>query len=360
MASAQLVLSGLKHARLTALTGLTLAVMALAAVTAPAPAAAEILIRFGTALTAGQATFNQVVDACRRIEAESGGAVKIDIRPINEFGKPNELLGMVDKGTLEAAYTVQGYHEGRFAASSVMEMPLLRKTSLGGTRALWDLYGNGHLTRDYQDLKVLGMWMLPAYGIFTGERKIDNVRRLRGLRIRAPGETAGRALTVLGSVPVSLPLNLMGFALANDLIDGVAYGWYSSTTTPGIEGKKLMDQVQYLLDVSFAGPVVMLAMRKSVFDGLPPAVRTAIDRHTGRELSERIAEERDSFEANIKEKMASDGVHTVVRFTDTQLAEMQTALDDVYQEWVSDVTKLGVDGKALLTAAQGYVRTHEK
>lgn len=324
------------------------------------PAAAQTTLRFGTVFSPTTSTFLMLVDACRKIEAESGGAVAIDIRPSGGYGKPTELLKLVDNGDIEIAYTVQGYTPARFPASAVLELPLIRETAVGGTRALWELYESGALARDYEGLKVAGLWALPAYGIFTAARPVAEPKDLRGLRIRSPSNTVGRALGKLGMVPVSLPLNNMGPGLRNNLIDGVAYGWYSSSTTTGVDGQPLSNQLKHMVDIGFSGPVVMLAMKKTVFDGLPAPVQALIDKHLGKPVSLAIAEERDQLERELKQKFAADGVHQVVRFTPAQLAEIRGELEEVYAEWVASGAAQGIQAQGLLDAARRAIAAHEK
>lgn len=324
-------------------------------------ATAQTTLRFGTVFSPKTSTFLQLSEACRKVEADSNGAVKIDIQPSGGFGKATELLGMVDAGTLDIAYTVQGYSPTRFLASSVMELPLIRRTATGGTRALWDLYDRQLLARDYEGLKVLGLWTLPTYGIFTADRPVKDMRGLRGLRIRASSITVARALTKLGIVPVNLPLNQMGSGLKTDLIDGVSYGWYSSTTTAGSQpGETLWQQLKYLVDIDVTGPVVMLAMRQSVFDGLPEPVRVALDTHLGRNISFAIADERDKTEESVKQKASSDGVHEVIRFSQSDMKAIRDELIEVYDEWATSLVAKSIDGPALLTAARQAVAAYEK
>ncbi|MBV5336176.1 TRAP transporter substrate-binding protein DctP [bacterium] len=322
-------------------------------------AAAETNLRFGTIFSPSTSTYRMLVDACRRIEADTERAVVIDIRPNGEFGKPTELLKLVDAGDIEIAYTVQGYSPERFVASSVMELPLIRRTAAGGTRAIWDLYESGALDRDYAGLKVVGLWTLPTYGVFTATRKVESPRDLRGLRIRNPSKTVGGALAKLGVVPVALPLNKMDDGLKNNLIDGISYGWYSSTTS-GADGQPLMNRLKYLLDINFSGPVVMLAMKRAAFDALPDAVKTAMDRHLGKPISLAVADERDQVEEETKRKLAADGVHLVARFTPEQMREIGEETDEVYGDWIVGVAEQGVDGKRLVDAARRAVAAHEK
>ncbi|WP_168220438.1 TRAP transporter substrate-binding protein DctP [Azospirillum thermophilum] len=325
-----------------------------------APATADTGLRFGTVFSPGTSTFRMLVDACRRIEEETNRAVTIDIRPSGGFGKPTELLKMVDSGEIEIAYTVQGYSPDRFPASSVMELPLIRRSAVAGTRAIWDLHESGALAGDYAGLKVVGLWTLPAYGIFTASRPLQGPRDLRGLRVRNPSTTVGRALAKLGMVPVALPLNGMGTGLKERMIDGISYGWYSSTTTAGADNQPLMAQLTYLLDINFSGPVVMLAMRQPVFDALPDPVKAAFDRHLGKAISLAIAEERDAAEEEVKAKLAADGTHKVVRFTPDQMQDVRGELEDVYDDWVAGITRQGVDGRRLLERARQAVAAHEK
>ncbi len=323
-------------------------------------AGAETTLRFGTVFSPTTSTYLMLVDACRRIEAETQGAVAIDIRTSGEFGKPTELLKMVDSGEIEIAYTVQGYSPTRFVASSVIELPLIRRTADGGTKALWALYESGALNRDYEGLKVVGLWALPTYGIFNASRPITSPRDLRGLRIRNPSKTVGRALAKLGVVPVALPLNSMGPGLKSNLIDGISYGWYSSTTTMGADGKPVMDQLTHLLDINFSGPVVMLAMKRATFDALPDAVRAAIDTHLGKTISLAIAQERDQTEEAVKGKLAADGIHKVVRFSPAHMRDIGEELEEVYADWVTGMTEQGVDGRRLLDAARRAIAANEK
>lgn len=328
---------------------------------APASTAlSQTTLRFGTVFSPTTSTYRMLVDACRRIETETDGAVVIDIRTAGEFGKPTELLKLVDSGDIEIAYTVQGYSPARFSASSVMELPLIRRTAVGGTKAIWTLYESGKLDRDYAGLKVVGLWALPAYGIFTATRPLNSPRDLRGLRVRNPSKTVGRAMARLGMVPVALPLNSMGGGLKDGLIDGISYGWYSSTTTAGADGQPLMGQLKNLLDINFSGPIVMLAMKRATFDALPDAVRTAIDTHLGKAVSIAIAEERDQVEEEVKRKLAADGHHAVLRFNAAQMAEIGEELEEVYADWVAGMAEQGQDGKGLLDAARKAVATHEK
>jgi TRAP-type C4-dicarboxylate transport system substrate-binding protein len=78
----------------------------------------------------------------------------VALKPLGGYGKPAELFTMVEKGAIEMAATVQGYHPGRFPQSSVMELPFMFENSIAGTSAMMSLYKEGLLDKDYATVKV--------------------------------------------------------------------------------------------------------------------------------------------------------------------------------------------------------------
>ncbi len=211
-----------------------IALLGLIACLASPARSAEIVLRFASINTEGTPAYDQVLlPFARAVEEESGGRIEVALKPMGVYGKPAELFGMVEKGTIEIAATVQGYNPGRFPQSSVMELPFMFDNSISGSEAMMSLYKEGLLDKDYASVKVLGLYVLPPYPIFTTGKKIQTVRDFRGLRMRAPSTTVGVALAKLGAVPLGVPLNMIGDTIASGYIDAIAYGWDSTTTTKG-------------------------------------------------------------------------------------------------------------------------------
>jgi TRAP-type C4-dicarboxylate transport system substrate-binding protein len=213
------------------------------AAAATAASAADVTLRFGSINQPSTRTFSeQLVPLKQAIERESKGKVAVDLRGLGQFGRPNELFGLAEKGEIEMAATVQGYSPRRFPQSSVMELPLLYQTAEAGTYALWKLYEEGLLDKDYASVKVLALYVLPPYAIMTSNIDVTSVRDLRGLRLRSPSLTVGFAMSRLGMIPLGLPLDHIGPSLSANLVDGMTYGIDSATTTIG-DGKPLLEQV---------------------------------------------------------------------------------------------------------------------
>ncbi len=335
----------------------TLFIVVLLAVSCAVPSlAADVTLRFATINAPGTRSYtDQLVPLKDAIETKSGGRIKVDLGGLGKFGKPTELLALLEKGEVDMISTVQGYYPGRFTASTIMELPLLYETGEQGTYVLWKLYEEGKLGHDYAGLKVLSLYTLPPYGIFTASVPVKDLRDLRGLRVRAPSLTVGLALGRLGMIPMGLPIDMIGPCLTQNLIDGVGYGWDNAMTSAGDNGAHLIDQVKYLVDARFASPTLMIVMNQAAYDRLPADLRKVIDETTGLDFSLKTAQMRDEWEAAARDTMKQRSDHVVVALTDEQRAEMRRRVAPVVDELVSSLSRQGVDGAALLERAHALL-----
>jgi TRAP-type C4-dicarboxylate transport system substrate-binding protein len=325
----------------------------------PAKKVAEFVLRFGSINTEGTVAYDQVlVPFARAIEEESKGRIEVALKPIGGYGKPVELFPLVEKGDIEIAASVQGYHPGRFPQSSVMELPFMYENSIAGTEAMMSLYKEGLLAKDYASVKVLALYVLPPYPIFTTGKKIESVRDFRGLRMRTPSTTVGVALAKLGAVPLGIPLNMMGDTIAGGYLDAIAYGWDSVTTAKGANNKPILDQLKVAVDARLAAPALMIVMNKAKWEALPADLKTIIDMHAS-ELAVASARLRESQEAVTKKKLQSDPRLTSLAFTDEQRAELQRVTAPAIQEWKTGMAKLGIDSEKLYARARELIQQYK-
>jgi TRAP-type C4-dicarboxylate transport system substrate-binding protein len=339
------------------MSGAAVAAFSTVLMTSLAPAtAADYVLRFATINAAETASYARVLEPfARAVEAESAGRIEVALKPIGGYGKPADLFNLVEKGEIEIAATVQGYNPGRFPQSSVMELPLMYESSVAGSEALWSLYKEGLLDKDYASVKVLGLYVLPPYGIFTTGKKITALKDLRGMRMRTPSPTVGLALARLGAIPIGVPVNLVGDAIANGTLDAIAYGWDSATTTKGAGDKMISDQVSVLVDANFAAPALMVVMNKAKWEALPADLKAILDKHSP-DLVGGNARIREEMEAATKKKLQADPRYTYVALSAEQRADMQRIITPAIADWKASMAKLGIDGEKLLARAQELVQ----
>ncbi len=325
--------------------------LALLAVPSAAASASDLVLRLGSINTEGTAPYDQaLVPFARAVEEESGGRIEVALKPVGGYGKPTELFNMVEKGDIEMAATVQGYNPGRFPQSSVMELPFMFPNAVSGTEAMISLYKEGLLSEDYASVKVLALYVLPPYPIFTTGKKIQSIRDFRGLRMRTPSITVGLALAKLGAVPLGIPLNTIGDSIASGYVDAISYGFDSTTTTKGAGGKVLSDQLSVVIDAQLAAPALMVVMNRAKWESLPDDLKAILEKH-GAELARMSARVRDAQEAVTKKKIQSDPRFTALNFSDEQRAELMRVTAPAVQDWKANMAKLGIDGDRLYRRA---------
>ena len=201
----------------------------------------------------------------------------------------------------------------------------------------------------------MALYVLPPYPIFTTGKKVQTVRDFRGLRIRSPSVTVGLALRKLGAIPLGVPINLIGDTLDAEIVDAIAYGWDSLTTTKGPKDKVLSDQVKVAVDISLAAPALMIVMNKAKWDALPADFKVIIEKRAA-ELADESAKIREEMEAVSKKKIIADPRFTTVALSADERASMERVISPAIQDWKASMTKLGIDGDKLYKRARELVQ----
>lgn len=335
-----------------------------AAAAAPAvPAAPKppaVTLRFGTINMTTQSTFKQhLVPLVEAIAKETDGRLKIELGELNKFGRPPELLPKVEKGEIDIASTVQGYHPGRFPRSEVMELPMVFPSAAAGTDALWKLYEEGLIAEDYKNLKVLALYVLPPYSVFFADHQVSSPRDLRGVSVRAPSRTIGEALDRLGMVSLGLPFNVAGEYVAQGMLEAVNLTWDTVSTTKVGNGV-LLQHVKQGLDLKFAAPALMIVMNKPRYDALPEDLRKILDKHTGRDFAMTVAAARDAADVEARDKFRGEAGKQVFELKPEHRREIVERVEPVIAKWSAEKKAAGIDGQALLARARALVAAHEK
>ena len=314
--------------------------------------AAEFTLRFASINIAGTAAYEQIlVPFAQGVEQDSDHRIEVALKPMGGYGKPAELFEMTERGDIEIASTVQGYNPGRFPRSSVMELPLMFDSAVAGTQTMWRLFQEGDIAADYASVKVLGLYTLPPYGIFTNGKKIAQLRDLRGLRIRTPSPTVGMALSRLGAIPVGVPVDMIGEMLESHTINAITYGWDSLSTGKGAGDKKLADQVDVLVDANFAAPALMVVMNRAKWDALPPDLQAVIEKYSGGFVTGN-AKLRDDSEAVARAKMRVNPKYSYRDLTADERSDMAKSIQPAVADWKAAMARQGVDGEALYDKAR--------
>lgn len=317
--------------------------------------AQDATLKFATINSDTTRAFKEIQEPlARAIEKQSDGHIKVDLRGAgpNGFGKPAELLDMVQRGDIDIAYTVQGYSPGRFPATSVAELPLMFHDAQEGTRVLWQLYKEGLLGKEYDGLHVLSLYAGVPSGIFSATKPISALKDLRGMRLRVASPVIGLSLARMGAVPIGLPINLIGESIASHMVDGLAFGADSMESLPGANGKGVADQVKAFYDCGFAETALMVVMNQKAWDSLPKDMQKVLDDNFSVAAMQAMAKDRDVNEDAAKKRFQGKSGFTYTTMTPDQHDEMVKLIAPVIDDWKKSLAEKSIDGDKLLKRAQ--------
>jgi len=124
------------RARRRAVLSLGLAAAVVMGLVLPA-AAQEVTLRVQHFLPPPSTTHKDFIEPwTRKVEAESGGRIKIEIYPSMQLGgKPPALYDQVRDGVVDIVWTLPGYTAGRFPIIEVFELPFLAASAEATSQA---------------------------------------------------------------------------------------------------------------------------------------------------------------------------------------------------------------------------------
>jgi TRAP-type C4-dicarboxylate transport system substrate-binding protein len=304
------------------------------------------------------AAVNVIAPWCDKIAKESAGKLKCQILPaMSGGGTPPQLVDRVKDGVDDVVITLPGYTAGRFPMMEVFELPFMTNSAEVGARATWD-YLNKNARQEFPGTKILATWVHDEGYVHTKDKPVKTLADFKGLKMRAPTRQTNKLLAALGASPVGMPLPAIPDAIGKGTIDGFLLPW---EVMPSL---KLHEMVKYHSETDPSRPalysaVFVFAMNQAKYDSLPADLKKVIDANSGAQLSQQIGKIWDDSQAAGR-KAARDRGNT---FTTIGTAELDNGVKvgaPLYDEWVADMDKRGLNGKALLSEARELLVKYKK
>jgi len=205
------------------------ATLAAPAVLAQAP----LVIKMQTSWGAANIWDEFAKDYSTRVEAMSGGRLKVDVLPAGAVVAAFQVLDAVNDGVLDAAHSVPVYWYGKNKAASLFGTgPVFGGSAT--TMLSWFYEGGGQalyneLTQDIMGLDVIGYMGFPMFaqpfGWFKGE--VNTAEDLNGFKYRTVG-LAADLMAKLGMSVAQLPGGEIVPAMERGVIDAFEFNNPSS------------------------------------------------------------------------------------------------------------------------------------
>jgi TRAP-type C4-dicarboxylate transport system substrate-binding protein len=288
---------------------------------------------------------------CAGIEKDSGGKLKCQIYPSLQLGgTPAQLIDQVKNGVADVIWTSPSFATGRFPRTEALELPFtMPPQGLAGSKAMWEYYlKNGQ--DDFKDFKVLAIFSASNVVISTASKPVLTVDGFKGLKLRSPSRFSSLFLQSLGATPVNLPVAAITESISKGVIDGAMAPWEILPTTKVDEVTKYhMEGVQNA--PGFTQTPMAILMNKAKYESLPADLKAAIDKHSGKVLSELAGSVWDQGNEAARKKMTAQG-NKILVIKPEDYAAMQKASAGVEAEWIQQATAKGLNGKQLAADAR--------
>ncbi len=303
---------------------------------APAVLAKKVLLKtpvvFPTSLPA---LGSPILEVARKLNAISGGDIKMKIYEPKKLVAPFEILDAVSKNKINSGYSIAGYWTGKIPAA-----PLFSAVPFGpeaGEYMAWMYHGGGlELYQEMYDtygynVKVIPCAIIPPETSGWFGKEINSTKDLEGLKMRFFG-LGGKVMQKLGVSTSLLPGAEIFPALEKGAIDATEFSLPAVDKRLGFH--KLVKH-NYFPGWHQQTTLAELLINKSVWKSMDTRQQTIITTVCEASLMRSYAEgEAGQFEA-MQENVNKNGV-TLHYWSDEMLDAFRAAWKDVLKEQVSN------------------------
>jgi len=309
------------------------------ALAAPAVATAQspIVLKMQTSWPASDIWMDFARQYVDRVEAMSGGRLKIDLTPAGAIVGAFQVLDGVNDGVLDAAHTVPVYWYGKNKAASLFGTgPVFGGNA--ATMLAWFYAGGGkelyrELTQDIMGLNVYGFYgfPMPAQPFGWFKEPVTRVSDLQGFKYRTVG-LAADLMQKLGMSVQQLPGGEIVPAMERGVIDAFEFNNPSSDRRFGAQD---VAKNYFLSSYHQASESFEFLFNKDFFDDLDPDLQAILQYGVEAVSTSNTALALDQYSTDLVRLQTEDGV-TVHRTSQEILDAELLAWDLLVPELAKD------------------------
>lgn len=291
----------------------------------------------------------------KQLEEKTNGQCKLELYPAEQLGKGADMVSMVTNNITDIGWIVSAFFPGQFPVTEVLNLPMLGvPSSVVASKSLWQLYEeNEDMQKEWsQGMHVITFSASGYQFLATKDKRVVVPDDAKGLKIRVAGAMPSRFIEAIGASPVSMPPPDMYEALDKGVIDGAGADWNM------INSFKFQDVMKYAMDMPLVSVPHGIVMNQQVWDGLPDDIKKAFDELGGVAGTELFGMAFDGASQSIMDNFLAQEGREVVAISDADKAKWQDAAKPVWDEWVANSDKLGLDGQAILENFQSIVKAN--
>lgn len=294
-----------------------------------------------------------LVPWARKVEADSNGALRVQIFPSMQLGgAPPQLFDQARDGVVDIAWTLPGNTPGRFPKIEVFELPFVaNQRGVPNAKAVQEFYET-QMRDEFREVHPICVWGHDG-GSIHAKREVRTMEDLRGLKLRFPTRQAGEALRALGASPIGMPIPQVPEALSQGVIDGAVVPW---EVVPSI---RLQELVRFHTEIEGTPTLYIatfiLAMNIAKYTALPAELKRVLDANSGQVAAELAGRVWDEQGPVVEEMVRRRPGNQIISLSAAEKARWMTTTQPVVEAWVAGSAARGFDGAALLADARRLV-----
>jgi TRAP-type C4-dicarboxylate transport system substrate-binding protein len=282
----------------------------------------------------------------KRVNDQSGGALKIEVRDGTALANFGNSYDRVVSDVVQIGWVQPAFIAGKFPLSEVTNLPFMTDDDVNCSVALWRYYKSPVMAAELQDLVPIWASCLAQSGLhFAKPPRSDT--ELGGLKLRVAGKVPSQIVDKMGGTPVSMTAESIYESLQRGTIDGMVTSWAA------FEPYKFQEVAFYHVEVPIGSSPSMFVMSRKKYDSLPPAARKALDDNSGDAIVREAAKHFSNQAARARAAVAQLANHKIVSPPPAQMTALEQKLNPIVTEWASE--RPGAD-KAIETFRNIYAQ----
>ena len=314
-------------------------------------AQSPLVVKMQTSWPASDIWMDFAREYTARVEAMSGGRIKIDLLPAGAVVGAFQVLDAVNDGVLDASHSVSVYWYGKHKAASFFGTgPVFGGSAT--TMLSWFYQGGGkelyrELTQDVLGLNVVGFYGFPMFaqpfGWFKGE--VNTPADLQGFKYRTVG-LAADLLQSMGMSVAQLPGGEIVPAMERGVIDAFEFNNPSSDMRFGAQD---VAKNYYLSSYHQASESFEFTFNRDFFEDLDEDLRAILQHAVEAASTSNTALAMLNYSSDLQKLQDEHGV--TVRRTSKEI------LDGQLQAWDGLITELENDdiSKRIMDSQRAWV-----
>jgi TRAP-type transport system periplasmic protein len=280
----------------------------------------------------------------RKVEADSGGRIRIDIYPSMQLGgAPAQLFDQARDGLADIVWAAPSHTPGRFPKIEAFELPFVPASrALVSSKAIED-YAATNLADEFREVRPL-CFSCRDRAVVHATRTLQGFEELRGLKLHVPNRLADEAVRALGGQAVAMPISQVLLALSGRVINGCLDAWDAA---PGLKLYDVLKAHTDFADAALSTTTFVLAMNRGAYDRLPRPLKSVIDANSGQPAAGMAGAMWDA-EAGGAVALAREHGDAVTVLPPKEVLRWRKATEPVIAAWLKQMKERRIDGDKLL------------